>query len=363
MNSTTTPAANLQLQEALMYVPWAENVLSHPGFKEELDPVTGLPLFRGPRLRMGLAEGHPNSVLPDHNGRANYYGGSVNRAARYMDAAAHGGQVVTDVELARKVIWEWDRELHERVDKTVLGSVDRSSFNRFASDGRLTTIESVRERADVKVAAGGCLGHCTAASEADSVAGSTCDTGVDDDQQQVQQNSNKQPQQQQDPLLQLVKRSASETAAKSQVFSSKRNLLPLSRHTEGGDTSAMGLTVRCKSFTDDLPSPNVLVGPQAAEYQGLFAAAAAAAGTKPVADELVIQHLGRFSFKGSGEYDMVQLLHTALADRTFPVEPPRGKGQRTTAVDPNLVAGMGGTRLRIPAAMAAARQAYKVLHY
>jgi hypothetical protein len=42
---------------------------------------------------MGVCEGPPKSILPDHLGRADYHGASINQAARYMDAAAHGGQV------------------------------------------------------------------------------------------------------------------------------------------------------------------------------------------------------------------------------------------------------------------------------
>ncbi|WIA30200.1 hypothetical protein OEZ86_000292, partial [Tetradesmus obliquus] len=68
----------LAVQEALLYAHWPASVLSHPGFEQVLDPASGLPLFRGPRLRMGLAEGQPNSVVPDHNGRANYWGSCVN---------------------------------------------------------------------------------------------------------------------------------------------------------------------------------------------------------------------------------------------------------------------------------------------
>jgi hypothetical protein len=98
------------LQEAMMYFNWPGHVLAHPGFEEVLNPITGLPVFRGPRLRMGLAEGQPNSVLPDHTGRANYYGHAVNRAARFMDAAAHGGQVVTDVDTVAKVWRLWRGE-------------------------------------------------------------------------------------------------------------------------------------------------------------------------------------------------------------------------------------------------------------
>jgi len=39
--------------------------------------------------------------------RADYYGSSVNMAARYMDAAAHGGQVACELELALAVMQYW----------------------------------------------------------------------------------------------------------------------------------------------------------------------------------------------------------------------------------------------------------------
>jgi hypothetical protein len=34
---------------------------------------------------MGLCEGSPRSVIPDHMGRADYHGASINQAARFMD--------------------------------------------------------------------------------------------------------------------------------------------------------------------------------------------------------------------------------------------------------------------------------------
>ena len=64
-------------------------------------------MFRGPRFKMGLCEGVPKTITPDHQGRADYHGAFVNQAARYADAAAHGGQVVTDVDLAVKVLQLW----------------------------------------------------------------------------------------------------------------------------------------------------------------------------------------------------------------------------------------------------------------
>lgn len=62
------------LQEALMYVDWPAYILSLPGFQEVTDPITQQLLLRGPRLRMGISEGPPSNVLPDHMGHANYTG-------------------------------------------------------------------------------------------------------------------------------------------------------------------------------------------------------------------------------------------------------------------------------------------------
>jgi len=57
-----------------MYIDWPEHILGLPGFEEVLDPLSGQLLFRGPRLRMGVSEGLPSNVLPDHMGHANYAG-------------------------------------------------------------------------------------------------------------------------------------------------------------------------------------------------------------------------------------------------------------------------------------------------
>lgn len=45
------------------------------------------------RLKIGLAEGSPRCITPDHMGRADFHGAAINTAARYMEVAAHGGQV------------------------------------------------------------------------------------------------------------------------------------------------------------------------------------------------------------------------------------------------------------------------------
>lgn len=62
-----------------MYMQWPAHILSLPGFDTVLHPGSGQLLFRGPRLRMGVAEGIPSSVSPDHMGHANYTGKFVCR--------------------------------------------------------------------------------------------------------------------------------------------------------------------------------------------------------------------------------------------------------------------------------------------
>ncbi|KAG1652770.1 hypothetical protein FOA52_009371, partial [Chlamydomonas sp. UWO 241] len=90
------------VQECVMYAEWSDAVLRH--WPEVRDVDDDALLFRGPRLKMGLCEGIPGSVMPDFSGRADYAGTSINQAARYMDAAAHGGHVSCDIALARKVL-------------------------------------------------------------------------------------------------------------------------------------------------------------------------------------------------------------------------------------------------------------------
>jgi hypothetical protein len=96
----------LSLQEAALYLPYPEPLLNLTHFAVQVD-AGGRLVFRGPRFKMGLCEGVPKTITPDHQGRADYHGAFVNQAARYADAAAHGGQVVTDVDLAVKVLQLW----------------------------------------------------------------------------------------------------------------------------------------------------------------------------------------------------------------------------------------------------------------
>ena len=73
-----------------MHAEWPASALKQ--WPSVTDPATGQLSFRGPRIKMGLSEGVPGSIRPDHNGRADYFGASVNKAARLMDAGKRGGR-------------------------------------------------------------------------------------------------------------------------------------------------------------------------------------------------------------------------------------------------------------------------------
>lgn len=95
----------LLMQEVALHLPWPPAVLGVAGWREVRGPGGEL-LFRGPRLKMGLCEGRPRAIIPDHLGRADYHGNSINAAARFCAAAAQGGQVVLEEALALKVLGE-----------------------------------------------------------------------------------------------------------------------------------------------------------------------------------------------------------------------------------------------------------------
>jgi predicted ATPase/class 3 adenylate cyclase len=81
----------LDVQEALLRVPWPAELLEHAEASEKRGP-RGL-LHRGLRVRMGLHVGEPECRMDPRTGRADYFGRMVNVAARVSDAG-HGGQVL-----------------------------------------------------------------------------------------------------------------------------------------------------------------------------------------------------------------------------------------------------------------------------
>lgn len=100
----------LSVQERLMNLPWPEALLEHPA--AAVVEHDGKPAFRGLRVRMGIHIGrpacHPNPVT----GRMDYFGPTVNRAARVADAA-HGGQVLVTQWVLQEVAHKLETSLDD----------------------------------------------------------------------------------------------------------------------------------------------------------------------------------------------------------------------------------------------------------
>uniref|UniRef100_A0A383WDG8 Guanylate cyclase domain-containing protein n=1 Tax=Tetradesmus obliquus TaxID=3088 RepID=A0A383WDG8_TETOB len=448
----------LLVQEALLYADWPAAALSFPGFSEVLDPASGLLLFRGPRLRMGLAAGRPDRILPDHTGRASYYGHSVNCAARYMDAAAHGGQIVTDLALAQKLFaaWAsvdsgaeasmpapapdnsdklWDAEQqglqltenllrhHEQTlqqHQPALRSAAAGSSVRSSSIGAAAPAAQQQQQ---QLRPGGGRWAAFAGRRLPAAAAAADEFGADTAD------------------LLVVGRSRSETAARYLSSNSSSSgamhayglggwraglpglghgLPPLPLHEEAtsgpldavaaddvqgsgsahpaaaaaaaavqrgaGANCAVELTPRAHSFSTSplvpcsrpgVPDASLLVLPQPLPAATATAApaaaaaadapptseAAAAAAAGDAAEQLPAQreavwavHLGSFSFKGSGTFDMVQIISDSLSGRAFPLEAPRGKGARLVAAS-GRVESLPEVQLTVPGKLVATWQA------
>ncbi|GAX82245.1 hypothetical protein CEUSTIGMA_g9673.t1 [Chlamydomonas eustigma] len=104
------PAAAIEwavvLQLALLRVQWSQELLQTQAGSEVVSQ-DGLLLFRGLRACVGLFHGSVTRIIPHRaTGRADYFGQPVNRAARFL-AAASGGQILTEREIADVVAAKW----------------------------------------------------------------------------------------------------------------------------------------------------------------------------------------------------------------------------------------------------------------
>lgn len=82
----------LTVQESLLVADWSGLIMSSK-FSNEVRNPRGVLLFRGLRVRIGVHVGPVSSTLDRVTHRMDYYGSSVNRAAR-ITSLAHGGQVL-----------------------------------------------------------------------------------------------------------------------------------------------------------------------------------------------------------------------------------------------------------------------------
>lgn len=376
----------LLVQDALMYEDWPDQVLRLPGFHEERDPASGQLLFRGPRLGMGVSEGIPGSVLPEHQGHANYTGGAVNRAARFADAAAQPGQVVCDVHFAKRCFEAW--AAHAASTTTPLPASGRQSWGSVLG---CTSPESIPESSaatdwgDLQVSLMQLMalrsqsetsGHCRPATGPQGL-GSRALHELQ--QQQLKQGQKDlyqaqlgQPQQQQQqPDTKEEPEAAGSAAAGPQggngwqaprCGSGKLAPRAGSFTRMGGPDDRRGsarsrhtpLTLQGGSF-GSLQSCLEVQGEdgQGRQQQHHHHLPLGSGVTEPVTASLV----GTFSFKGSGVFEMVQVQQGQHSGRVFQQETPKGKGMRLSFAS-GPVSGLPPVQLPVPAMLLAARKAF-----
>lgn len=293
----------LIIQEVLLYQDWPEAVLSYPKFKEEFGEDDML-LFRGPRLKMGICEGPPKTILPDHLGRADYHGETINQSARYMDAGAHGGQVVCELSLAQKVFDAWTLRY-----ATVSG-ISTMTRPLLAGNNRL---ESGVPAAYVRA------------------------TGL-------------QASQQPEAKVELTAAPSSERTPFSEALALAAIAGPTEKPSVASRGEEMEPEIRpVNSNAPSSPSGATLAifreppifGQQAGEAStGSALPSGADASTTPF--EVYAYRTGIFKFKGNPEeIEMVYVALAQLSGRSFPSEPPKGKGNRIAALSGKALSSVG----------------------
>ena len=134
LSFTTTEAAvywAAQLQLASLFASWPQSALKHWPEEKGIGEQVGALLFCGPRIKIGIAEGHLRSITPDWTGRADCHGPSVNQAARFMDAAAWGGQIALEEGVAMRAMEAMVEISHKLSDKGADEIVGESQSSQF----------------------------------------------------------------------------------------------------------------------------------------------------------------------------------------------------------------------------------------
>lgn len=92
-----------QVQEEMMKAAYDDDVLCLPGCGVTVDGHEGF-IWRGPRVRMGICQDLPQAIMPHStSGRADYFGGLVNRLGALTDALHCWRHGHTHVQAAARV--------------------------------------------------------------------------------------------------------------------------------------------------------------------------------------------------------------------------------------------------------------------
>ncbi|MEE2837173.1 MAG: tetratricopeptide repeat protein [Myxococcota bacterium] len=126
----------LALQENLLDAAWPDELLALPDALVERNNEQ-VAVHAGPRVRVGIMQGAAEHGTDDVTGRRTYQGATVNRCVA-LASAAHGGQVVTDLETWRSLTdTPWThRELGHLTLPGQLGVVDVIQVSSQRLEGR-----------------------------------------------------------------------------------------------------------------------------------------------------------------------------------------------------------------------------------
>ena len=288
LTSFTSPSAAVEwcltFQKAALYLAYPEPLLNLSSFAVQVD-AKGRLVFRGPRFKMGLCEGSPSSITPSGEGRAEYHGALVSQAGRYADGAAHGGQIVADVGLAVKVLRSW----------------------------RLSSSSSSRDDGGGGDGGGGASGELLVGHSQSSSSFVRSAAVADEQLQQSQQK------QQQQPWGSISAPNEVVCSSNSRRDLDTDNAL-LSSHLPVADEGSLPcfLAYAAESHRDS----SATVPPGSGSSNTGPAAS-------PTAVAVDLTWLGSYLFKGNpNPLEMVGFSPGCLTGRSYPAEPPKGKGLR-----------------------------------
>lgn len=351
----------MAIQECAMYADWPKSV--HRQWPPERDGQQLL--YRGPRLKMGVCKGSPRSIAPDHLGRADYFGSNVNQAARLLDAAAHGGQIVCEESLAQEVASLVSRTQSEQFSGSSPDPLSPTAhqqlweqFGYRGSDSRMTSLptsppfsssrlqcqtqeegrsSSVRQPASVF--SGGMLGTPLSAGTFGQL-----ETWVEHHDEGADAGAS---QRSTPPTVEHSESAADAARPGAGPGPAEEERVVKSTPATGSGRRLMVDGMRVVSQLTAGPSTSTAVSASVLEMvagEGLADTglpsgvapcfASEALNTVPgVQMEVMALHLGMFRFKGLPDpLSVVHIIPSFLAGRRFPHDPPKGKGCRVTEV-------------------------------
>jgi hypothetical protein len=284
-------------------------------------------------------------------------GGAVNRAARFMDVAAHPGQVVCDIGFAARCFESWSassgaadalpgrQSWSSGLDCISPESIPESAAATDWGDPQASLMQLMALRSQSETS-----GHCRPATGPQGLRSRALHE-LWYRQQQLKQGQKEiyhRQQQQSVPEQPGVGIAATGMGPSSSgwhapphgnVSSSRAGYPRAAAAAAGASYGRYNPLTMAGGIGQQLLPPMVVAADRV---------------TEPV----TASHMGTYSFKGSGVYEMVQLQHKALLGRRFSEEPPRGKGTKMT-VAAGPVQGLHEALLHIPARVLAARRTFK----